>query len=63
MPETVTASDPVGRDTATRIVPAFPTVRARLERLDDVGIGIDRHVAGAPGSAPVPTDTRTTLSL
>ena len=31
VPETVTTSDPLGRDTATRIVPAFPTVLARAQ--------------------------------
>ena len=49
VPETVTMSDPLGRDTATRIFPALPTVRARVSALDDVGVGVDRHVRGSAG--------------
>src|SRR5512132_3942183 len=59
VPETVTASDPDARDTATRTRPLRPTVRARgTGRRMSTGGSIDTATP-RPGRAPGRIDTST----
>ena len=59
-----TWSEPPGRATATRTLPALPTVaRARQRSARRRCPDRSRRSRARPGSAPRPTDTITTLSL